>query len=101
MSHQNGVVESLIKSVRQALKSVCKNREFTEEQWRTFLAEITCMVNSRPLYPSSNDIWEEPLITPNDILIGQDSLPRPPQPKQAEHEDRVNPREMLRSVQST
>ena len=40
-SHQNGVVESLIKSVRQALDSVCKNQAFTEEQWRTFLAEVT------------------------------------------------------------
>ena len=39
-SHQNGVVESLIKSVRQALNNVCKNQAFTEEQWRTFLAEI-------------------------------------------------------------
>lgn len=45
-SHQNGVVESLIMSVRQALSSVCKNQAFTEEQWRTFLAEVTYMINS-------------------------------------------------------
>jgi len=48
-SHQNGIVESLIKSVRQALNSVSKNQVFTEEQWRTFLAETTYMINSRPL----------------------------------------------------
>ena len=94
-SHQNGVVESLIKSVRQALNSVCKNQAFTEEQWRTFLAEITYMVNSRPLYPSSEDIWEEPPITPNDLLIGQHNPP--PQP---ELEARVNPKHLLRSVQN-
>jgi len=46
VSHQNGVVESLIKFVRQALNSMCKNQAFTEEQWRTFLAEITYMVNN-------------------------------------------------------
>ena len=63
-SHQNGVVESLIKSVWQALNSVCKNQAFTEEQWRTFLAEVTYMINSRPLYPSSEDVWEEQPIIP-------------------------------------
>ena len=94
-SHQNGVVESLIKSARQALNSVCKNQAFTEEQWRTFLAEVTYMINSRPLYPSSEDVWEEPPITPNDILIGRHSCP--PQPEQ---ETRVNPRHLIRSVQN-
>jgi len=93
-SHQNGVVESLIKSVRQALDATCKNQTFTEEQWRTFLAETSYVINSRPLYPSSDDIWESPPITPNDILIGRHSPP--PQPLA---EDRVNPRDLLRATQ--
>lgn len=92
-SHQNGVLESLIKSVRKALTSVCKNQTFTEEQWRTFLAETTYMVNRWPLYPSSEDVWEEPPIALNDILIGQHS----PQCKQ---ETRINPRHLLRSIQN-
>ena len=94
-SHQNGVVESLIKSVRQALNSTCKNQAFTEEQWRTFLTEINYIVNSRPLYPSSNNIWECPPVTPNDLLIGQHSAPPQPPP-----EDRVNPRHLLRSTEN-
>lgn len=53
------------------------------------------MINSRPLYPSSEDVWEEPPITPNDILIGRHSCP--PQPAQ---EARVNPRHLLISVQN-
>ena len=69
-SHQNGIVESLIKSVRQALDATSKNQALTEEQWRTYLAEVTCLINQRPLYPSSNGIWESPPITPNDLLIG-------------------------------
>ena len=93
-SHQNGVVESLIKSVRQAMNFTCKEPAFTEEQWRTFLAEITYQINSRPLYPSSDSIWETPPITPNDILLGQHSTP--PQP---EWEEKVNPRDMIRSTE--
>ena len=71
-SHQIGVVETLIKSVRKGLHASCKlkNRTFTEEQWRTFLSETTFIINGRPLYLSSNNIWESPPITPNDILMG-------------------------------
>ena len=93
-SHQNGVVETLIKSVRQSLDATCKSQAFTEEQWRTFLSETTYIINGRPLYPSSNDIWEGPPITPNDILMGH-HLPLP----QPEPEDRINPRHLLRSTQ--
>ena len=57
---QNGVVESLIKSVRTALEVSSKTQVLTEEQWRTFLAQVTCLANQRPLYPSSNAIWEKP-----------------------------------------
>ena len=63
-------METLIKSVRQSLYATCKNQPFTKEQWRTFLSETTYIVNGRPLYPKSNAIWETPLITPNDVLIG-------------------------------
>ncbi|XP_020916654.1 uncharacterized protein LOC110254043 [Exaiptasia diaphana] len=93
-SHQNGVVESLIKSVRQALDATCKNQTFTEEQWRTFFAEISFVINGRPLYPSSENIWESPPITPNDILLGPHVTPPQPSP-----EDRVNPRDLTRSTQ--
>ena len=58
-SHQNGVVESLIKSVRQAMNATYKDQAYTDEQWHTILKEITYLVNSRPLYPSSEDIFNE------------------------------------------
>ena len=64
-------IERLIKSVRQGLNSKWKNRAFTEEQRRPFLSQITYMINGRPLYPSSDNIWESLPMTPNDILIGQ------------------------------
>jgi hypothetical protein len=40
------------------------------------LAEIVYLVNSRPLYLSSSEVWEEPPITPNDLIIGP-HLPAP------------------------
>lgn len=92
-SHMNGVVESVIKSVRQASNATCKDRPFTEEQWRTFLTEITYMVNSRPLYPSSSNIWESPPITPNDLLIGPHITPPAVVP-----EERVNPRHLFKNT---
>ena len=94
-SHQNGVVETLIKSVRQAFNATCKNQAYSEEQWRTILSEITYMVNGRPLYPSSDDIWEAPPITPNDLLLGHYNPPPQPEP-----EERTNPRQLLRSTQN-
>ena len=93
-SHKNGIVGSLIKSVRQALDARSKNQALTEEQWRTYLAEVTCLINQRPLYPSSNGIWESPPITPNDLLIGN-HFP-PPMP---EVESKVNPRHLMRSTE--
>ncbi|PFX31433.1 hypothetical protein AWC38_SpisGene3710 [Stylophora pistillata] len=94
-SHQNGVVETLIKSVRQALNATCKNQAYSEEQWRTFLSEVTFLVNGRPLYPISDDIWEVPPITPNDLLLGHHNPPPQPEP-----EERTNPRQLLRSTQN-
>ena len=93
-SHMNGVVESLIKSVRRALESSYKMTAYTEEQWRTFLAEVTFLVNSRPLYPGSDNIWNDPPITPNDLIMGRNfGVPQP------EEEKLVNPRELNKSVQ--
>ena len=93
-SHMNGVVESLINSVRRALESSCRMTAYTEEQWRTFLAEVTFLVNSRPLYPGSENIWDDPPITPNDLILGPNfGVPQP------EEEKVVNPKDLNKSVQ--
>jgi len=53
------------------------------------------MINDRPLFPSSDGIFESPPIMPNDILLGHHNSP--PQP---ESDERVNPRNLQRSVQN-
>ena len=65
-----------------------------DEQWRTFLAEATYLINSQPLYLSSERVWESPPITPNNIHIGSHNSP--PQPAS---EERINPRDLLRSTE--
>ena len=78
----------------EALDPTSKYQALTEDQWRTYLAEVTCLINQRPLYPSSNGIWESPPITLNDLLIGN-HFP-PPMP---EVESKVNPRRLMRSTE--
>ena len=93
-SHQNGVVESLIKFIRREMEVSSKTQVLTEEQSRTFLEQVTCLVNQRPLYPSSNGIWEGPPVTPNDLLIGNHFPPPVP-----EEQSKVNPRDLVRSTE--
>ena len=46
------------------------------------------LVDSRPLYKSSNGIWESSPVTLNDLLIGHHFQPAAPE---QDLEERVNP----------
>lgn len=95
-SHMNGVVESLIRSVRKALDgtSGLYDTVYTAEEWCTYLAEVTYMVNSRPLFPEGEDPVDSPSITPNSLLHGHGiEIPQPITP------EKVNPRDRMRFIQ--
>ena len=68
-SHHNGAVESLIKSVKQALRKVTNERVLSEEEYRTILAQIQNLINSHPLWPSNDGELHQPPITPNDQRV--------------------------------
>ena len=53
------------------------------------------LVNSRPLYPSSNGIWESSPVTLNDLLIGHHFPPAAPE---QDLEERVNPRQRMNTA---
>ena len=55
---------------------------------------VTFLINQRPLYPSSNEIWGSPPITPNDLLI-ENHFP----PPMTEVESKVNPRHLMSSTE--
>ena len=76
----NGVVESLINSVRKGLDAAVTNytrNVLSYEDWSTVLSEITYVVNSRPLFPEG-DPWDFHCITGNHILhpYGHPSVPQ-------------------------
>ena len=79
-SHMNGVVESLIHSVRKGLDAAITNYTrtvLTFENWATVLTEITYIINSRPLFPDG-DPWDFRCVTGNNILhpYGQPNIPQ-------------------------
>lgn len=65
--HHNGCVEALVKSVKNVLNKIVGKHILTEEEYRTVLAEVTACINSRPLWPSTDDSLEQP-ITCLDLL---------------------------------
>ena len=66
--HHNGVTESMVKSVKTAMKKMVNNAVLTEEEYRTVFAKITATINSRPIFPASDGNIEEPMITCQDLL---------------------------------
>ena len=65
-----GSWESLIKSVKRALRAISTDRIFTDETLQTYLCEVESILNKLPLTPISNDVHDFEAITPNHLLIG-------------------------------
>lgn len=92
-----GSWESLIKSIKTALKTITTDRVFTEEVLSTFLCEVESIINSRPLTSVSDDINDFNVLTPNHFVIGSENPNLPP-----DHftDDEINYRRKWRSVQA-
>ena len=65
----DGATESMVKIMKRALKSIVRDKIFTNEALSKFLTEVESMINSRPLTTASNDISDLGPITPNHLLI--------------------------------
>ena len=66
----NGVVESLIRSCRKALDSICNYHKFayTQSDWETIISEVNYLVNSRPLFPKTVENLDEEPFSGNTLL---------------------------------
>lgn len=83
-SHMGGVWERMIGIIRRILNSMLANlgpTQLTHDVLVTFLAEVSAIVNARPLVPVSNDPEVPEILTPAMLLTQKTaSLSGPPGP---------------------
>ena len=68
-SHQGGVWERLIRSVRSILTSVLGQQILDDEGLQTLFCEVEAILNDRPLTKVSDDPNDLEALTPNHILL--------------------------------
>ena len=67
-SHMGSLWERMIRSVRQILKALLKEQIVGDEVLSTIVAEVTNILNSRPLTRNSSDPKDSDPLTPNHLL---------------------------------
>lgn len=69
--HFGGIFEAGIKSTKKLLTKVVGKQVLTFEEFATVLAQVEAQLNSRPLYPISNDPADLQVLTPGHFLVGE------------------------------
>ena len=67
--HENGCVESLVKSCKVALKKAIGDQTLTPFELYTCLQEVANLVNQRPIGRIPNDPDDGAYLCPNDMLL--------------------------------
>ncbi|KXJ71468.1 hypothetical protein RP20_CCG020481 [Aedes albopictus] len=75
--HFGGIWEAGVKSMKYHLKRVVGETRLTFEEMTTFLAQTEAILNSRPLYPMSEDPSDYSVLTPSHFLIGRSGVALP------------------------
>lgn len=75
--HWGGAWERLVRSVKTALKAALGERSVKEDVLRTTLAEVSSLINGRPLTHLGIDPDDQRPITPNHFLIGRENRNTP------------------------
>ncbi|XP_064643563.1 uncharacterized protein LOC135497662 [Lineus longissimus] len=75
--HHQGPVERIVQEVKRAMKVLVKTDKLTFVEWETVFAQISAVLNCRPLTAVSSSPLDDPPITPNHFLIGRGELPSP------------------------
>lgn len=76
--HQGGIYEAAVKSMKFHMRRVIGAKSLTYEQLLTLLAQIEAILNSRPLYPLTDDPADVQALTPAHFLVGEPLILPPP-----------------------
>lgn len=68
-SHQGGIWERMIRSVRKLLAALVKEQLMNDEELITLLCEVEKILNDRPLTPLSDHPDDPEPLTPNKLLL--------------------------------
>lgn len=74
---QGGIWEGGVKTVKHHLTRVVGKRLLTPSQLYTVVTQIEAVLNSRPLWPQTDDPFDLAPITPAHLVIGRSTLQRP------------------------
>lgn len=69
--HFGGIWERAVRSVKFHLRRILGNNVLTFEDFATFLAQIECVLNSRPITPLSSEVSDLNVLTPGHFLTGR------------------------------
>ena len=70
-SHQGGVWERMVRSVKRVLNVIAGGSVMTDESLSTLLTEVERIVNSRPITAVSSDPRDLEALTPHHLLTGR------------------------------
>lgn len=68
-SHQGGIWERQIRTVRKVLNSVLRQQTLDDDGLHTLLCEVEAIINDRPLTATSVDPHDLEVLTPNRLLL--------------------------------
>ncbi|CAG2234872.1 unnamed protein product [Mytilus edulis] len=71
---ENGVSESLVKSVKKSLEVAIGTSVMTFSELQTVLFEVSNLLNERPIGTKNSDPTEGSYLCPNDLLLGRSSI---------------------------
>ncbi|XP_023192317.1 uncharacterized protein LOC111609249 isoform X1 [Xiphophorus maculatus] len=77
-SHQGGVWERLLRSIRSILVSVLKEQVLDDEGLQTIFCEVEAILNNRPITKVSDDSNDLESLTPNHLLLLKNKPVLPP-----------------------
>ena len=69
-SHQGGVWERAIRTIRKILVRMTNDHIMTDEQLTTFMTEVERVINDRPITALSADPNDQRALSPSSILLG-------------------------------